>query len=394
MDTYDQLAARLVIAGIKGTVASPEELALVKRGIGGVILFARNVKDPEQVATLSKQLKAAAPGPLLISIDQEGGRVQRLRPPHWTALPSMAQVGELAKHHKHAAHGEKTRLTGAQLATQLGQLMAKELNACGIDQNYAPVVDVNTNPNNPVIGDRSFGPDEKQVAQLGIALATAMEKAGVASCAKHYPGHGDTSQDSHHTLPRLSHDLARLWECELVPFMAAARANLASIMTAHVVFEGFDDLPATLSPKAIQLLRKEIGFGGAILSDDLEMAAIAREVGVLDGAGLAIEAGCDGVLVCHTLELQHEVIDAIARAGRSGPLLHGRLQAAAGHMATLLKFAKTADQIDPSKAAAQCGTAESRAWVESLGASAPHPGAVAHGSGPLHGAHDPTERRA
>ena len=397
MDTYDRLAARLVIAGIKGPVASPEELELVRRGIGGVILFARNVRDPEQVATLSKQLKAAAPGPLLISIDQEGGRVQRLRPPHWTALPSMHRVGELAEHHFHAGPHSKTphpklAYTGPQIATEIGKLMAKELNACGIDQNYAPVVDVDTNPNNPVIGDRSFGGDERQVAQLGIALASAMEKAGVASCAKHYPGHGDTSQDSHKTLPRLSHDLARLWECELVPFMAAARAGLASIMTAHVVFEAFDHLPATLSPRAMQLLRKEIGFSGCIISDDLEMAAIAREVGVLDGAGLAIQAGCDAVLVCHTLELRNEVIDCIARAARSGPMPRGRLQQAAEHVAILQKFAKHADSIDPSKAAGELrhgGSARVRAEPRRHLAWRPHPAAIAAA-----GARDPTEHHA
>ncbi len=390
MDSYDQLAARTVIAGIKGTTASPEELELVKRGLGGVILFARNVESPAQVAALSKQLKEAAPGPLVISIDQEGGRVQRLRPPHWTALPSAHRIGELTEHHFHAGpHSKvphpKLAFTGAQVAAEVGKIMAKELSACGIDQNFAPVVDVNTNAANPVIGDRSFSGDERVVSQLGMALATAMEKGGVASCAKHFPGHGDTSQDSHRTLPRLAHDLSRLWECELVPFIAAARANLASIMTAHVVFEGFDDLPATLSKKAINLLRKEIGYAGCIISDDLEMAAIARDVGVLDGAGLAIEAGCDAVLVCHTLQLQHEVIDAIARDARSGPLALGRLQQAAGHVATLQRFARTAASIDPSKAAEACGTAEARAFVESLGVASPHPAYLPHA--------DPTEQR-
>jgi beta-N-acetylhexosaminidase len=391
MDSFDSLAARLVIAGIKGHVASPEELELVKRGIGGVVLFARNVDHPAQVAALAKQLKAAAPGPLLISIDQEGGRVQRLRPPHWTALPSMRRVGELSQHQFHAGPHAKTphpqlAYTGPQIAAELGRIMARELSACGIDQNYAPVVDVDTNPKNPVIGDRSFGRDERLVAQLGIALATAMEKAGVASCAKHFPGHGDTSQDSHHTLPRLAHDLARLWECELVPFIAAARAGLASIMTAHVVFEGWDDLAATLSPHAMTLLRKEIGYSGCIISDDLEMAAIAREVGVLDGAGLAVQAGCDAVLVCHTLSLQHEVIDTLARAARSGPLSRGRLQQAAEHVAVLQRFARSADSIDPSKAAASCGTDEARVFVESLGVASPHEAARAQ--------RDPTEWRA
>jgi beta-N-acetylhexosaminidase len=371
MDMMEQLAARLVIAGIRGPVATPDELDLVRRGIGGVILFSRNVQDPAQVATLAKQLKSAAPGPLMISIDQEGGRVQRLRPPHWTALPTMRRLGEL---------------DDVAIAARLATLMAQELNACGIDQDFAPVVDVNTNAANPVIGNRAFGSDPQLVAKLGVALATALEKAGIASCAKHYPGHGDTSQDSHHTLPRLSHDLSRLRSCELVPFFAAARAGVASLMTAHVVFEELDDLPATLSPRVMRILREEIGYAGCVISDDLEMAAIAKGVGVREGAVLSVMAGCDAVLVCHSLKLQHESIDAIANAARSGPMPIARLHEAAARVAVLQKFAKAASAIDPGKAAAACGTHESRAFVESLAAQAK--------DASLNAAIDPTEKRA
>ena len=378
MDEYDRLAARCVIAGIAGPVATPEELELVRRGLGGVVLFARNVQDPEQVARLCQQLKAAAPGPLLLSIDQEGGRVARLRPPHWTALPPMRRLGELDR--EHGAAG----LTGPQIAEKLGALLAAELSACGIDQDYAPVVDVDTNKDNPVIGDRSISGDEAQVARLAVALARAMEKGGVASCAKHYPGHGDTSQDSHKTLPRLAHDLSRLWQCELVPFMAAARAQLASVMTAHVLFEAFDGVPATLSATALHLLRKEIGFPGVCYSDDLEMKAIADRYGVLDGAALALQAGCDAVLVCHTLQLQHQAIEGIARAARSGPLPRGRLQESAGRMTALLqRFARPAAAIDPGAAAKACGTHAARDFVASLEAA---PAAVAVRN-------DPTEWR-
>ena len=364
MDLFDQQAARCLIAGIAGPTPTAEELELVRRGIGGVILFARNVQDPAQVAELSRTLKAAAPGPLLVSIDQEGGRVQRLRPPHWTAIPSMRRIGELDE------AGGVNGLSGAAVAERLGKLVARELLACGIDLNYAPVVDVDTNPKNPVIGDRAFAREEARVARLGTAFAKAMESIGVASCAKHYPGHGDTSQDSHKTLPRLAHDLSRLWECELVPFVAAARVGLASVMTAHVLFEAFDRLPATLSPKALGLLRDEVGFRGACISDDLEMAAIVERFGVVDSAALAIAAGCDLILVCHTLELQQQAIESIARAARSGPLSRERLAEAAQRAAVLQKFARPASAVEPSKAAAACGTAESRAFVESLGDAA------------------------
>jgi beta-N-acetylhexosaminidase len=374
---YEKLAARCLIAGIQGPTATPEELELVRRGIAGVILFRRNVVDPAQVAELSRSLKAAAPGPLLISIDQEGGRVQRLRAPHWTELPSMRRVGELD-----TAGGVAGR-NGTAIAERLGEIAAEELSACGIDHDYAPVMDVDTNPNNPVIADRSFGRDPARVARLGVAFAKGLESRRVASCAKHFPGHGDTSQDSHMTLPRLAHDRARLWQVELVPFVAAARAGLASVMTAHIRFEAFDQLPATLSPAAMKLLRDDVAFRGACLSDDLEMKAIADTYGVVDGAELAIAAGTDAVLVCHTLALQHDAIESIARGANAGPLPRERLAEAAARMDKLLEFARPASAIDPKNAASRCGRPEHREFVAKL--ALPPTVAAQH--------HDPTEWR-
>ena len=359
---YEKLAARCLIAGIQGPTATPEELELVRRGVAGVILFRRNVVDPAQVAELSRSLKAAAPGPLLIAVDQEGGRVQRLRAPHWTDLPSMRRIGELD------AAGGIPGMNGTAIAERLGKLIAEELSACGIDHDYAPVMDVDTNPNNPVIADRSFGRDPVRVARLGVALAKGLEAGRVASCGKHFPGHGDTSQDSHLTLPRLAHDRERLWQVELVPFVAAARAGLASVMTAHIRFEAFDRLPATLSPAAMKLLREDVAFRGACLSDDLEMKAIADTYGVVDGAELAIAAGADAVLVCHTLELQHNAIESIARGAGAGPLARERLAEAAARMDKLLEFARPASAVEPKNAAALCGTPEHRAFVEKLAA--------------------------
>jgi beta-N-acetylhexosaminidase len=372
---YEKLAARCLIAGIQGPTPTAEELDLIRRGIAGVILFRRNVVDPPQLAELSRTLKAAASGPLLVSIDQEGGRVQRLRAPQWTELPSMRRIGELD------AAGGIPGMNGTAIAERLGKLLAEELSACGIDHDYAPVMDVDTNPNNPVIGDRSFGRDPARVARLGVALARGLEAGRVASCVKHFPGHGDTSQDSHMTLPRLAHDRARLWQVELVPFVAAARAGLASVMTAHIRFEAFDRLPATLSPAAMKLLREDVAFRGACLSDDLEMKAIADTYGVVDGAELAIAAGADAVLVCHTLELQHTAIESIARSANAGPLARDRLVEAAARMDKLLEFARPASAIDPNSAASRCGTPEHREFVAKLAA----PPAVASQH------HDPTE---
>jgi beta-N-acetylhexosaminidase len=378
MDEFDRQAARCVFVGIQGPTALPAELDLIRRGVGGVILFARNVVDAGQVAELSRTLKAAAPGPLLVCVDQEGGRVQRLKPPHWTAWPSMRRLGEID------AQGGIAGLNGTAVVERVGQMIAAELAACGIDLDFAPVVDVDTNPANPVIGDRSFSRDPRRVARLGIALAQAMERASVASCVKHFPGHGDTSQDSHLTLPRLSHDPNRLWQVELVPFVAAARAGLASVMTAHVRFETFDRLPATLSPVALRLLREDVGFRGCCISDDLEMRAISDIWGVPDAAELAIAAGCDAVLVCHTLQHQHDSIDAIARGARSGPLPRERLLEADGRVQALQKFARPATALDPAAAASGSGTEGHRQFAAQLFAEAAR----------LERPVDPTERRA
>ncbi|HET8732938.1 MAG TPA: beta-N-acetylhexosaminidase, partial [Anaeromyxobacteraceae bacterium] len=237
----DAECAGLLCVGFDGTTPSPEVLELVRRGVGGVILFARNVESAEQVAELTASLKRAAGRPLLVSVDQEGGRVARLRARHgFTELPPMRALGE----------------TGDEgLAFEVGALLGSELRAVGIDQDYAPVVDVDTNPANPVIGDRSLSRDPERVGRLGAALARGLQSAGVAACAKHFPGHGDTSQDSHVALPRLAHSLERLEAVELPPFRALARAGVASVMTAHVVFEALDPKrPATLSPSVMRLL--------------------------------------------------------------------------------------------------------------------------------------------
>jgi len=201
---------------------------------------------------------------------------------------------------------------------------------------------------------------------------------------KHFPGHGDTSQDSHLTLPRLAHDDKRLWEVELVPFVAAARAGLASVMTAHVRFETLDRLPATLSPVALRLLREDVEFRGCCISDDLEMHAISDTWGVPDAAELSIDAGCDAVLVCHTLQHQHDSIDAIARGARAGPLPRERLAEASSRVEALQKFARPASAIDPRAAAGSCGTVEHRQFAERLMETA------ARIERPI----DPTERRA
>jgi beta-N-acetylhexosaminidase len=347
----DRTCAGLLCVGFHGKVPSPEVLELVRRGVYGVILFGRNVEDAEQVAELSAALKRAAGRPLLVTVDQEGGRVARLRAPQgFTEIPPMRQLGEI---------GDEG------LARDVGALLGRELRAVGIDQDYAPVVDVDTNPANPVIGDRSFGRDPELVGRLGAALAQGLQSEGVAACAKHFPGHGDTSQDSHVELPRLAHPLERLKAVELEPFRALARAGVASVMTAHVVFEALDrGRPATLSGKVMALLRGWCGFAGPALSDDLEMKAVVRNYPLEEAVPDAVAAGVDGLLVCHHAEVQNLAVDALRRAVERGALRRDRLAEARSRIERLLRFA--GEPPDPRVARATLRRSEGSALAARL----------------------------
>ncbi len=361
----DREVAGLLCVGFHGVTPSPEVLELIRRGVGGVILFSRNLVDAEQVAELTGALKRAAGRPLLVSIDQEGGRVARLRAAHgFTELPPMRRLGEA---------GDE------RLAFEAGALLGRELRAVGVDQDYAPVVDVDTNPANPVIGDRSLSGDPERVGRLGAALARGLQSAGVAACAKHFPGHGDTSQDSHLVLPRLSHPLARLEAVELPPFTALARAGVAAVMTAHVVFESLDPVrPATLSPAVLRLLRQACGFDGACVSDDLEMKGITASVPLEEAAPGALAAGVDQLLVCHTAAVQHRAIDLVRGAVEAGRLPAARLAEASRRVAALRRWA--GPPPDPRAARAALRTPGHLALADRIGG-----GEVARGGGP-----DPT----
>jgi beta-N-acetylhexosaminidase len=316
--------AGLFVVGFPGLEPDPPVLSLIDDGVAGVILFKRNIESASQTAGLIRMLKQRAGRKLLSSIDQEGGRVARLRGPPFTALPSMRSVGE---------SGE------VENARRIGRLLAFELRALGVDWDFAPVLDVDTNPSNPVIGDRSFARTPERVAAMGVALARALEDGGVASCAKHFPGHGDTEQDSHLDLPVLRHDLERLRDVELVPFRAYAEARLATVMTAHVVFEAIEPgVPATMSKRAMTgLLRDELGFQGVAVSDDLEMKAIADHFTVERAAVAGLAAGVDLFLVCHDHERQRRCIGAVADAVARGEISEDRLEEARTRVSVLVE---------------------------------------------------------
>jgi beta-N-acetylhexosaminidase len=293
---------QLLFVGFAGTEVPRDLAALLAKGrVGGVVLFARNILSPAQLRELVAGLHEAAPAelPPLVAIDQEGGRVQRLRAP-WTVWPPMRRLGDRDE-------PEATRAFADALARELCELR--------IHLDFAPVVDVDTNPQNPVIGDRSFGRDPARVVRHAIPVIEGLQAGGVAACAKHFPGHGDTDQDSHLRLPRVRHDLHRLREVELAPFAAAAAAGVASIMTAHVVFEAVDPKrPATLSPEVMALLREELHYDGVVFSDDLEMKAVAdhyRPEQLVQGA---LAAGVDAILVCSDTGLRDEVLGRLERA--------------------------------------------------------------------------------
>jgi beta-N-acetylhexosaminidase len=342
--------ARLFVVGFSGARPDADVKALLDAGVGGVILFKRNVESAQQVAELVHGLKAYAGRPLLASVDQEGGRVARLRGAPFTTLPPMRDIGQ---------RGD------AALATRVGRLLAFEVRALGFDVDFAPVLDVDTNPANPVIGDRSFARDPHVVARLGVALAQGLEAGGVASCGKHFPGHGDTTTDSHLALPRLTHSLDRLRQVELLPFAAFARAGLASLMTAHVIFEAIDPgVPATMSQAVLDgLLRRELGYNGVVVSDDLEMRAIADHFSVERAAVDGLRAGVDLFLVCHHADVQHRAIEAVARAVESGEVSRERLAQAQARVERLTqRFVH-----GPEEGLAALGSGEHRALAAGLG---------------------------
>ncbi len=294
---------QLLIAGFNGHQPSVELKSLAREfGLGGVILFARNVVEPGQIAELCHEASRLTPDtPAWVSVDQEGGRVARFKAP-FTEWPPMATLG---------------RSGDLGLAERFARSLAAELRAVGVTLDFAPVLDVHTNPRNPVIGDRALADKAADVARLGGAIVRALQAEGVAACGKHFPGHGDTMTDSHLELPMVEHPLERLREVEFLPFRAAIEAGVATIMTAHVLVPTLDEeRPATLSSAIVTgLLRGELGYDGVILSDDLEMKALANDRAVPAAAVLAIEAGCDGVLICSgDHDVQASALEAIVHA--------------------------------------------------------------------------------
>ncbi|HEY7475451.1 MAG TPA: beta-N-acetylhexosaminidase [Vicinamibacterales bacterium] len=276
---------QLLVAGFDGHTI-PSDLKALARDfdLGGVIFFARNVVEPVQVAELAREARGLRRElPLWVSVDQEGGRVARLKRP-FTEWPPMLALG---------------RSGDEKLAERFARALAAEMTAVGINLDYTPVLDIYTNPKNTVIGDRAFGERAEEVARFARVVIRTLQSAGIAACGKHFPGHGDTIADSHEELPIVEHDPDRIRRVELEPFKAAIDEQVAAIMTAHVLVPAFDEeRPATLSPAIVDgVLKRELGFGGLVLTDDMNMKALSARYGIGDSAVGALAAGCDGLLI-------------------------------------------------------------------------------------------------
>jgi len=310
--SQDNIGLRLLVGIPNPTLDAETRRILADLQPGGIILFQRNYTDPDTLRALCSDIHALTPEhPPLIALDAEGGRVHRLSPP-FTHFPPALQIGQ----------------TGSpQLAHEVGVALGRELRSVGIDIDFAPVLDVYSNPANTVIGDRAFGSDPQRVAEFGCALAAGLRAAGVLPCGKHFPGHGATVIDSHDDLPYDERDSATLEAVDLRPFQAAIAQEIELLMTAHVVYPALDpQRPASLSPIIMNdLLRKRLGFQGVIVSDDLEMGAIVRHSSVAAAAVQALSAGADLLLVCQRLEHALSARDACRRAVQQGVLAEERV---------------------------------------------------------------------
>jgi beta-N-acetylhexosaminidase len=323
--TVERLAVGCLLPSFPGHEVPDWVLRRLDAGLGGITLFAYNVGDPTQLGALTARLREA--GDVLVAIDEEGGDVTRLEADRGSSYPGNLALGAV---------------DDVELTEEVAAAMAAELVRAGVNMNFAPVADTNTNPDNPVIGVRSFGADPELVARHVAAFVRGTQRQGVAACAKHFPGHGDTAVDSHVDLPVVGGDVVTA----LPPFRAAIAEGVQAVMTAHLLVPELDELPATLSRRIVTgLLREELGFEGLVVTDALEMRAISGGVGVEEAAVLALAAGVDALCVGHDLheESVDALVGAISEAVRSGRLPLERLEEAAVRVATTVRWASARD---------------------------------------------------
>ncbi len=339
---------QLLIIGIRGPSLTADEADfIVANNIGGVILFARNIESPEQVHELCTSIQALRHRtrdklPLLIGVDQEGGRVARMKPP-FTQWPPLSYLG---------------KLDSTSVAFKFALDMGTELRAVGINLDFAPCVDILTNPKNEVIGDRSVGSNPEQVAKITSALVRGYIKSGIIPCAKHFPGHGNTLLDSHFDLPIEDADIERLRSVELVPFKKVFRARLDMVMTAHIKFPKIDpDWPVTLSEKFLKdILRNDLRYRNLVISDDLDMKALASHYPVEEIPVRALAAGCDLLLYCNDFDHPKVALEALNKASKDHKLSAKQIDESYNRVVALKKEALAQpDPVEFSKASTLIG---------------------------------------
>ena len=344
----EQKVSQLLVAGIEGTQLGQDAVQAVQDyQVGGVILFGRNVESAWQLAELTNGLKDLNGDytPLFLCVDQEGGRVDRM-PPEVERTPSAWSVGQT--------------LDTEGVGAAYGALLAEECAAFGFNMDFAPSLDIWSNPDNTVIGDRAFGNDWEWTAFFGMSAVESMEEqGGVIPVVKHFPGHGDTSVDSHVALPVVDKSLEELWQSELVPFNmtlnqedyfgAQAGPSAPAVMVAHILLSQVDpDYPASLSHRVVTgLLREEMDFDGVVCTDDLTMGAVSNTYGMGEAAVLAVEAGCDLLLVCHGADNLTAARDALMEAADSGRISPERLDESVKRILSLkVEYGLTNDPVD------------------------------------------------
>ncbi len=314
--TLEEKVGQLVMVGIDGFSNDAHSRQLMEKyHVGGFIVFKKNIQTTNQLTALLNSLKetnaASNKVPVFLSVDEEGGRVSRL-PEEFHKFPSNYIIGQK---------------NDSILSYQIGQILGKELRAFGLNMDFAPVLDINSNPDNPVIGDRSFGTTAGLVSKLGVETMKGIQSQNTISVVKHFPGHGDTSVDSHIGLPRVNHGIDRLKSFELKPFEAAIENDADAVMIAHILLPKLDaENPASFSKAVItDLLRTDMNFDGVVITDDFTMGAIAKNYDMGKAAVKSIKAGGDIVLVCHGFDKQETVIKALLAAARSGQISQDRL---------------------------------------------------------------------
>jgi beta-N-acetylhexosaminidase len=346
MSRYDQAKAalgELFIIGFSGKTLSQETESFISQAsIGGVIFFAHNYESPAQIAELSNQVQACRKNlPLWVCVDHEGGRVQRFKT-GFTRIPDALAI---------------SKTDSPKLAFDIAELMGKELAAVGVNVNFSPVTDINSNPDNPVIGVRAFGDNEEQVSKMATAVVRGHLLGGVVPCAKHFPGHGDTSEDSHFALPRVDTPLETLREREFKPFSKAFKAKCPMVMTAHVICAALDDkVPATFSKRVLQeVLRDELRFQKLIVSDDLEMQAVTDHFGAEEAPRLALEAGCDLLIYRSEAAARHAYESVLKALDEDRLAPEVILEAARRSQEVKKEFLGAYRPVDPKLADKVCG---------------------------------------